>query len=366
MPLKREYKNVLSKNGFISDPSQLEIIEQLNKIYLQLCDAPPAGSWKKSINRKLPKKLISYKPIKGLYIWGDVGRGKTFIMDIFFASLPFDDKLRYHFHRLMYRIHKQLHKLKGESDPIEIIADGIANQARVICFDEFFVEDIGDAMLLGKFLQALFDRGVCLITTSNIRPDDLYLEGLQRDRFLPAIALIKKQTEVIKLNGENDYRLRLLEENTLWHYPDNSAVEKYLDNFFSMFVNDGSSEKINLEILGRDIPIHKRSDGVVWFEFKYLCGEQRSQNDYIEIARAFQTVLVSNVPILQSDNDNEARRFIALVDEFYDRRVKVCISAAASINNIYQGNTLIKPFQRTASRLHQMQSTDYLSQAHLA
>jgi cell division protein ZapE len=304
-------------------------------------------------------------PPTGVYMWGSVGRGKTFVMDVFFDALPFDDKMRFHFHRLMYRVHNQLKTLNGVTDPLEIIADEIADQTRVICFDEFFVSEIGDAMILGKLLRGLFRRGVCLIATSNIPPGDLYKDGLQRGQFLPAIKLLQKHTHLLHVDGSQDYRLRVLEQAEIWHAPLDELAESNLHEYFAAIAPDAGSSGQDIEILGRAIPTRRRADGIAWFNYGALCAGPRSQNDFIEIARAFQTILVSDVPAMDIEMENEARRFIALVDEFYERRVKLIVSAEQPISTIYQGRRLSREFQRTVSRLMEMQSHAYLAAPHV-
>lgn len=298
-------------------------------------------------------------------MWGGVGRGKTFVMDVFFEALPFEEKLRYHFHRLMYRVHNQLKQLQGEADPIEVVAADLAAQAKIICFDEFFVADIGDAMILGKLLRGLFSRGVTLVATSNIPPAELYRDGLQRQQFLPAIDLLKSHTEVMNLDNGCDYRLRVLEQAELWHSPLDVAAEQNLDNYFRAIAPEEGSIGQPIEILGREIHTRRRADCIAWFNFDDLCDGPRSQNDYIELARAFSTVLIANVPQLTAETEDQARRFIALVDEFYDRRVKLIVSAEEPIEQIYAGRRLVMEFQRTASRLLEMQSHDYLAAPHV-
>ena len=365
MTPKQLYAAALAEHGFASDPAQLAAIEQLEDVHAGLCARTPANHWLTRLRSRLPAGLGRYQPVRGLYMWGGVGRGKTFVMDVFFDALPFDDKLRYHFHRLMYRVHKHLAELKDQVDPIETVAEELASQARVICFDEFFVTDIGDAMLLGKLLRALFDRGVCLVATSNIAPQYLYADGLQRQQFLPAIDLICHHTQVMQLDSGNDYRLRLLERAELWHTPAGPAAEQNLDGFFTALAPDAGTHHVPIEILGRNIPTCRRADGIAWFEFGDLCDGPRSQDDYIELARAFQTIVLSNLPALGSEQDSQARRFVALVDEFYDRKVKLCVSAQTSIPDVYQGKRLRHEFQRTISRLQEMQSTAYLAAAHI-
>jgi cell division protein ZapE len=364
--LQTHYQRALDQHGFTSDPAQQEAVKLLAGVYTELCQ--PRHSGIRAALRKTPVigELFSPPaPPKGAYMWGGVGRGKTFIMDMFFEALPFDDKLRYHFHRLMYRVHGRLRELSGQTDPIEIVAAELAAQARVICFDEFFVSEIGDAMVLGKLLKGLFRRGVCLITTSNIPPEHLYKDGLQRQQFMPAIKLLEKHTMSLNVDHGNDYRLRVLEQAEIWHSPLDTVAEENLERYFTAIAPDTGTIGQPIEVLGRDIHTRRRADGIGWFDFAELCDGPRSQNDYIEIARAFQTVLLANVPLLTSETDNQARRFIALVDEFYDRRVKLIVSATSPIADIYSGQRLSMEFQRTASRLLEMQSKNYLSLPHI-
>jgi cell division protein ZapE len=265
----------------------------------------------------------------------------------------------------MYRVHRRLRDTDQRKDPLDVVAEELAGQARVICFDEFFVSDIGDAMILGRLLRGLFARQVCFVATSNIPPSELYADGLQRQKFLPAIELIESHTEVIEVDGDTDYRLRVLERADIFHSPLSKQAEQNLERYFGQIAPDAGTRGQPLEVLGRDIPTRRRADGIVWFGFDALCGGPRSQNDYIEIARSFQTVLLSDVPRLDGLKENEARRFIALVDEFYDRRVKLIISAACPIDELYAGRQLVREFERTTSRLREMQSQDYLAARHL-
>jgi len=360
----RAFHATLKANGYQADTAQLCAAEALDEVYQQLCASQPATGIKERLRRWLPASWSDQRPPTGLYLWGYVGRGKTFTMDVFFTALPFDDKLRFHFHRLMYRVHNQLKELGGQTDPLEIIADDLARQARVICFDEFFVSEIGDAMILGKLLKGLFRRGVCLVATSNTPPAELYKGGLQRQQFMPAIELLEHHTRVLFVDGQQDYRLRVLEQAELWHAPLDTLAEENLQRYFSAIAPEEGSCDQTIEILGRDIPTRRRADGVVWFSFAALCDGPRSQDDYIEVAKAFQTVLLSEVPLLDRETENQARRFVALVDEFYERRVKLIVSAEHPIADIYQGHRLSHEFQRTISRLTEMQSHDYLAAAH--
>ncbi len=367
LPVKvhTRYKAALAEHGFEADPSQLAAVELLDGVCTELCAKPSSAALLQKLRRRLPGGIAQSRPATGAYLWGGVGRGKTFVMDVFFAALPFKDKQRFHFHRLMYRVHNRLKTLQGRSDPLAVVADELAANARVICFDEFFVADIADAMILGRLLDALFSRGVSLVATSNIPPDDLYADGLQRQQFLPAIELLKQHTTVLNVDGGNDYRLRVLEQAEIWHAPLDAAADENLHRYFAAIAPDAGTRGRRMEILGRTVQTRRRADGIAWFEFAELCDGPRSQNDYIEIARAFQTVLLSNVPELTGDMENQARRFIALVDEFYDRRVKLIVSAARPAAQIYTGNRLAMEFRRTLSRLTEMQSHQYLALPHL-
>ena len=361
------YQADLQKPGFSQDPQQAIVVDLLEALYRQIL-AQDQLSWGERLRRKwdlaIGKKAIT--PIKGLYVWGGVGRGKTYLMDTFFESLPFDKKLRAHFHRFMRRVHQELTQLAGHSDPLELVAERISREAAVICFDEFFVSDITDAMLLGTLFTALFERGVCLVATSNIPPHNLYKDGLQRERFLPAIALIEQHTRIVHLDSPIDYRLRVLERAELYHHPLDEEAERSLAESFTQLAPEHAEQRqdIGLEIEGRMINARIEAEDIVWFEFDALCDGPRSQNDYIELAKEYHTVLISNVPVFNVDNNDQARRFINLVDEFYDRNVNLVLSAAAPLASLYQEGKLSFEFQRTASRLLEMQSHEYLARAH--
>jgi cell division protein ZapE len=287
-------------------------------------------------------------------------------MYLFFGSLATPAKRRVHFHRMMSDIHARLKSITDTADPLDIIAADIAAETSVLCFDEFFVSDIGDAMILGRLLDGLFRRGVTLVATSNAHPRDLYREGLQRQRFIPAIEALEKHTNVIELDGGTDYRLQLFEAAGTYLTPADELAEGRLDHYFAGIASGDTIENEAIEILGREIPTRRYAKGVAWFDFADICDGPRSQEDYIEIARWYPTVIISNVPELSFERENPARRFIALVDEFYDRKVKLVLSAAAPVDALYSGNRLTFEFQRTASRLTEMQSADYLHAPHLA
>ena len=288
-------------------------------------------------------------------------------MDIFYDCLPFENKRRMHFHHFMKYTHDELRTLAGRRNPLEEVAKRLAGKARVICFDEFFVTDITDAMILGGLLEHLFNQGVTLVTTSNIEPDGLYKEGLQRARFLPAIALLNKHTTVLNVDSGTDYRLRILEQAETYYFPLGPSASKRLHSTFDNLLSNAAHRISNrpLLIAGRDIFCKHRSEGIGWFTFSALCDGPRSQNDYIEIACLFHTVLLEGLPALSSTSDDQARRFISLVDEFYDRHVTLIISADTPIYGIYTGSKLAFAFERTISRLQEMQSTKFLALAHI-
>lgn len=356
-----EYRRRIDRGELAADASQARAIEALDRLHRELIAARPHRGLRKRIAKLAGKRRA---PVRGLYLWGGVGRGKTFMMDLFFGTLPFKDKRRQHFHRFMAHVHARLKSHRNVEDPLELVAEEIAADTRVICFDEFAVTDIADAMLLGGLFAGLFERGVTLAATSNIVPDQLYSGGLQRQRFLPTIALLKKHTEVVHVEGGTDYRLRALERADVYQTPAGTAADERLRQFFEEIAPDEGDHGGALEILGRRIKYLRAADGVIWFDFAEICDGPRSQDDYIELSRLYQTVLVSNVPRFDTTLENQARRFIALVDEFYDRRVKLILSAEAPVADIYRGERLRHDILRTQSRLQEMQSHEYLAEAH--
>ena len=364
------YRKDLERDDFSYDPAQEMAVKHLQRLYDDL-----VGQWQANQNRSAFSKMLSglnksksKRPIQGIYFWGGVGRGKTYLVDTFYDALPFERKMRTHFHRFMQRVHQDLTRLVGEKNPLTIIADQIAEEAVVICFDEFFVVDIGDAMILGGLMQELFARGVTLVSTSNIIPDGLYENGLQRDRFIPAIKLLNEYTDVINVDSGVDYRLRTLEQAELYHFPLDDTAEASLQKSFDSLVPDVThiEHNVSVEVLGRQIPAKAVCDDIAWFEFEALCDGPRSQNDYIELGKLFHAVIISNVPKMGVANDDLGRRYINLIDEFYDRGVKVIMSADAPIPDIYTGGKLDFPFQRTTSRMLEMQSHEYLAREHKA
>ena len=356
------YRARVASGALVADSAQERAAAALQRLYEELVRAgqPPRG-WRRGVAKLFGQQAV---PTRGLYLWGGVGRGKTLMMDLFFGALPFDDKIRRHFHRFMADVHEHLKELREREDPLELVADRIAAQARVICFDEFVVTDIADAMILGTLFAALFERGVTLAATSNIEPGQLYRDGLQRQRFLPTIELLRKHCEVLHVDGAVDYRLRVLERADVYQTPSGSAADAHLAEYFDAIAPDEGDHGGALEILGRRIDYLRAADGVIWFDFAAICDGPRSQDDYIELSRLYQTVLVSNVPRFDALLENQARRFIALVDEFYDRRVKLILSAAVPVIELYAGEKLRHDFQRTRSRLIEMQSHDYLASPH--
>lgn len=356
-----QYQRDLTRPDFHHDVAQARAVDALQDLYERLL---ADGERRKGLFGKLRKPQSQV----GLYMWGGVGRGKTYLMDVFFESLPFADKERMHFHRFMQYVHREMRARQGEKNPLDGIARDFAKRARVLCFDEFFVTDITDAMILATLLGTLFDEGVTLVATSNIVPDQLYRDGLQRARFLPAIALLNQHTKVLNVDGGTDYRLRLLEQAELYHCPLGAGADAFMTERFATLCTEHGvvQEEVDVQIEGRAIRAHRVSDDVAWFEFRALCDGPRSQNDYIELAREYHTVLLANVERMGVATDDIARRFINLVDEFYDRSVKLIISADVPIEDIYAGGRLDFEFARTRSRLLEMQSHEYLSRPHRA
>ena len=364
--LRELYERQIAERGFRADPAQLAIVTRLEALRSRLMEAYDARS---SIGGRLLRAIArrsSPRAVRGLYLWGPVGRGKTWLMDLFFQSLPFPERRRRHFHRFMHDVHAELKTLREVEAPLETVAERLAAGARVLCFDELFETDIADAMLLSGLFKGLFRRGVTLVATSNVPPGELYRDGLQRQRFLPAIELIERNTEVVTAAGDRDYRLRqLTQAGTYLPSADSNTVARLRALFAELSDHEDASDG-NVEIEGRPIPVVRQSEVAVWFDFGALCGGPRSQEDYIEIARNYQSVVVSDVPVMDSLREDEARRFIALIDELYDRCVKLVVSAAAPPAQLYRGERLRLEFQRTASRLTEMQSEEYLAREHRA
>jgi len=359
-----EYRRRVAAGELTPDPDQARAVEAFERLFQDLVAAgPPPRGWRGRLARNFKRRI---EPVRGVYLWGGVGRGKTLTMDLFYASLPFDDKLRLHFHRFMAEVHDGLKQLRDREDPLEIVAERLAERARIVCFDELAVNDIADAMILATLFSALFARGVTLAATSNLEPGDLYRDGLQRQRFVPTIDLIRAHTDVVHVAGSHDYRLQFLEKANVYLHPSGEHARRELERYFRTVAPDGPASPGRIEVLNRPIDYVRASDGVIWFEFAAVCDGPRSQDDYIELSKLYQTVLVSDVPQFDAQLENQARRFIALVDEFYDRRVKLILSSDAPLDALYRGNRLSHEFERTRSRLAEMQSHDYLAAAHRA
>ncbi len=358
-PIER-YNEDCKRAGFVRDPVQLEAVEKLQLLYQQLLDK----------NTNFSSKLLTFfgksKPIKGIYFWGGVGRGKTYIMDLFCHSLAQKINLkRIHFHRFMYWLHQQLKRHKGEQNPLKAVALKLASEVQVICFDEFFVNEIGDAMLLGRLFETLFAENVVLVTTSNIPPSRLYWKGLHRDRFLDTIKLIEKHTQVIEMDGGIDYRLRTLKKVKVYHFPLQKAAEESLQKSFKILTGDESLEASSIYIQGREIPVVAVAAKVLWCSFEALCEGPRAAADYIELSRIYPSIFISGIPQLDDSKIEATRRFVTLIDEFYEHNVKLIISAESPIETLYNDEKLSFEFKRTVSRLQEMQSEDYLAREHL-
>ncbi|MGF6438320.1 cell division protein ZapE [Kosakonia sp. 1610] len=365
------YLTALKEGSHQPDDVQKEAVTRLDTIYQQLiAEQEPVAQQSGGLMAKFSKLLgkrdsASREPVRGLYMWGGVGRGKTWLMDLFYHSLPGERKQRLHFHRFMLRVHEELTSLQGQSDPLEIVADRFKAQTDVLCFDEFFVSDITDAMLLGGLMKALFARGITLVATSNIPPDELYRNGLQRARFLPAIEAIKQFCDVMNVDAGIDYRLRTLTQAHLWLSPLNEQTTQQMDKLWLALAGAPRSHAPELEINHRPLATLGVENQTLAVSFATLCVDARSQHDYIALSRLFHTVMLFDVPVMTTLMENEARRFIALVDEFYERHVKLAVSAAAPLHEIYQGERVKFEFQRCLSRLQEMQSEEYLKREHM-
>lgn len=356
-PLAR-YRAEIARLGWTHDLMQEAVASRLHGLYGALLASPAP-------RRRLFGRARPAPPVRGLYLWGDTGRGKTWLVDLFYKCLPFTAKTRRHFHRFMADVHAELRAQRDHPDPLALVADQLAARVRILCFDELFVADIADAMILGTLFEKLFARGVTLVATSNVPPRELYRDGLQRERFLPAIALLETHTEVLRMDGTTDYRLKLLERAEIYHSPLDAAAEAGLQAYFDSAATEDTRNRGALRVLEREIPVRCRADGIAWFEFPAICNGPRSPADYIEIARSFHTVLISAVPQFTPERENEARRFIALVDEFYERNVKLILSAEVPVQALYAGSRLPFGFRRTTSRLEEMGSQAYLAAPHL-
>jgi len=364
------YQQTLSQGDYQPDDVQRDAITRLDTLWQQFTVQKPeqaASGLRARLGKLLGKSrgAAVQEPIRGLYMWGGVGRGKTWLMDMFFQSLPGERKLRLHFHRFMLRVHEELAQLQGQSDPLEKVADSFKAETDILCFDEFFVSDITDAMLLGTLMKALFARGISLVATSNIPPDELYRNGLQRARFVPAIEAIKQYCDVMNVDAGIDYRLRTLTQAHIWLSPLNQSTQQEMEKLYTALTGTPMEPGPVMEINHRPLATLGIANQTLAVDYTTLCVDARSQHDYIALSRQFHTVMLFNVPIMNVSNENEARRFIALVDEFYERHVKLLVSAETDLLYIYQGERLKFEFQRCLSRLQEMQSEEYLRLEHM-
>lgn len=348
------YQKKCQEELIVEDPRQLAVLPIFQNIYENLLAEQKSRDGLLALFRK--PKLV-----KGLYLWGGVGIGKTFLMDCFFHTLPLPNKMRMHFHQFMQRIHTELTKHQGEKDPLQVIAKQLAQEVIVLCFDEFYVSDIADAMLLGRLLKALFANGVCFIATSNTPPQNLYKHGLQRSQFLPAIQLIKLNTEVVHITTQVDYRLRHLKEAGVFYTPLDDMARQNMERSFEELTRGEQIETTPIEINGRPITVQKRTNKVIWFDFKDICSVPRSQKDYLAISEQFTTVFISDIPLIDASEKDKICLFISLVDVLYDARVRLVISAAESVENLYNKGYMILEYTRTHSRLSEMQSMEYFA-----
>ena len=357
--LARAYRESLLRHGYRADPAQQHAVARLDDLRRRLQPRSSPRGWL----GRLIGRSDEGAAVRGVYLWGGVGRGKTFLMDLFHARLEVPAR-REHFHRFMKGVHGHLHELRSVEDPLPRVADGIASEARVLCLDELFVSDIADAMILSGLFESLVARGVALVFTSNAPPSGLYRDGLQRGRFLPAIALLERHCEIVNVDAGTDYRLRQLEKAPLYLDSTSSDVDTAMQQRFEAIAGAPGDAGGSLEVAGRLIEARRLGPDVAWFDFAAICAGPRGAADYIEIARDFHTVLVSDVPVFGATSENEARRFITLVDEFYDRNVKLVVAAAASPERLYHGERLRFEFDRTRSRLTEMQTHAYLARPH--
>ncbi|QBH05352.1 cell division protein ZapE [Xanthomonas oryzae] len=361
MTPSQRYAAGVQRGDWRADPAQLAALAELDRIHEALVDGEQDG-WLDRLSAFWKKP----EPVRGLYVWGGVGRGKTFLVDLFYDGLPIKQKYRTHFHRFMRGVHEQLREHAGQSDPLARIAQQWRENLRVLVLDEFFVTDIGDAMLLARLLERLFAEGVTLVTTSNTAPQNLYANGLQRDSFMPAIALLHKFCVELYAEGTEDYRMRALTRAPVYRAPLDAQADVWLAQRWSELSGNAEARVGNIEIESRKIPVRARGKSIAWFDFVALCEGPRGPGDYIEIAREFTTVLLGGIPHFDRMNEDAARRFVNLIDELYDRHVNLVCTAQDPPPALYSGQRLAGAFERTASRLIEMQSADYLATAHRA
>jgi cell division protein ZapE len=346
------YEASLERRGFLADPSQRRAVERLQRLYEEWT------AYKARRNSALKRLLVKPPLPRGVYLWGAVGRGKSFLMDAFYRCAPLVRKRRVHFHHFMREIHRELERLKGTEDPLAAVAERTARRYRLICFDEFHVADIADAMILGRYLQQVMDRGVQFVMTSNYHPDRLYPDGLQRARFAPAIALLKERLDVVEVDNGTDYRRLKMVQVEAYHV--GAGGDAALERVFAA-LQDVEEEKQALDVEGRNIAYRRRAGGLVWFDFAALCGGPRSYADYVDLAQRFHTVILSGVPRMSAKHADAARRFTWLVDVLYDDRVNLVVAAEAPPEALFTEGAHSAEFQRTVSRLHEMRSAEYLA-----
>lgn len=353
MPVTQYYQKTLTERGYHADAAQKEALMRLQQFSNELV------AYDKSQRSVLRRWLAKVEPPKGVYLWGGVGRGKSFLMDVFYQSVPIKAKTRLHFHEFMRSVHQQLNQLRGQADPLDSAAEAISQRYKLICFDEFHVSDIADAMILHKLLLALFERGTAFVMTSNYEPHRLYPEGLHRDRIVPAIRLIEARMDIVKVDAGIDYRRRSLEQVPMYLTPLSDETTAQLSKAFNQLSDTAPLEPM-IVIENRELPTVAHSGSVVWFNFETLCQGPRSQNDYLELANRYQTIILSDVPKMQIRDASAARRFTWLVDVLYDHNVKLIISAACPPDELYCDGPMATEFHRTVSRLMEMQSKEYL------
>lgn len=357
MSVRATYEAALRERGYTTDPAQQRAIDALERCALEWTN------YKQKRSNALKKMFVHPDIPRGVYMFGGVGRGKSFLMDCFFNAVPLRRKTRLHFHEFMREVHRELRDLQGTVNPLDALAERIAGRYKLICFDEFHVADVTDAMILHRLLEALFKAGVGFVTTSNFHPDGLYPNGLHRDRILPAIELLKQKLEVLNVDNGTDYRQRTLTHIQLYHCPLGDVADASMAKAFAELAEVSGEDPV-LHIEAREIRALRRAGGVIWFDFRTLCGGPRSQNDYLEIATQFHTLLLSNVPQMAVRQASEARRFTWLIDVLYDRRVKLVMSAAVPAEQLYTEGPMAHEFPRTVSRLGEMQSAEYLALEH--
>jgi cell division protein ZapE len=357
LSVRSTYEAELKQRGYTTDPAQQRAIAALERCALEWTN------YKQKRSNALKKMFVHPEIPRGVYMFGGVGRGKSFLMDCFFNAVPIRRKTRLHFHEFMREVHRELRELQGTVNPLDALGERIAQRYKLICFDEFHVADVTDAMILHRLLDALFKAGVGFVTTSNFHPDGLYPNGLHRDRILPAIELLKQKLEVINVDNGTDYRQRTLTHIQLYHCPLGEAADAAMARTFGELAEAHDEDPV-MHIESREIRALRRAGGVIWFDFATLCGGPRSQNDYLEIASQFHTLLLSNVPQMAVRQASEARRFTWLIDVLYDRRVKLVMSAAVPPDQLYTEGPMAHEFPRTVSRLGEMQSAEYLALEH--